>query len=238
MKKIQIIILIVAGILSFASAFTVSWMINKKKAAAVAQQLQQQQQEQQTQVNADADDPFGFSEPSKTNTINFASLGEDRIQMGMTERQLQHLIFDIRDKMKEYQSRQKALDTEAERIEISRAALQEDIERLNSLRDKLNVTLANIQQKEESLKKSLIEIQEIEKSNYQRLAATYDKMDSTQAGRIMISMAAGSQMEDSVKILYYMSERTVAKLLAEIATTKPELASVISLQLKHIKEVQ
>ncbi len=37
------------------------------------------------------------------------------------------------------------------------------------------------------------------------------------------------------KILYYMSERTAGKLLAEIATNQPELASTICMQLKGIQ---
>lgn len=52
----------------------------------------------------------------------------------------------------------------------------------------------------------------------------------------MISMAASNQLQDSVKILYYMNERMAGKILSEIATTQPELASLISMHLKRVKE--
>ena len=115
--------------------------------------------------------------------------------------------------------------------------MQEDIDRLNELQSKLNLTLAQIHQKEAALKDTLTEIDALEKNNFQRLASTYEKMDTTQAGRIMTTMATSNQLQDSVKILYYMNERMAGKLLAEIATKKPELASLICMQLKHVKEM-
>ena len=227
MKKKQIIILSLAGLLSFASTFTVSWVIKKKKAAAaVAQQAQ-------------TADPKRAASDAQSDFVDSMSLTAEATNpsgSGISERQLQHLIYDIRSKLKDHRDRQKALDTEAERIEISRLSMQEDIDRLNELQNKLNLTLAQIHQKEAALKNSLTEIGALEKNNFQRLASTYEKMDATQAGRIMTTMATSNQLQDSVKILYYMNERMAGKLLAEIATKKPELASLICMQLKHVNE--
>ena len=228
MKKKQFIILLLAGLLSFASTFTVSWVIKKKKAAAMA--AQQAQEIETQQVASNAQDNFFDS-------ASLIAQTENPNDVGISERQLQHLILDIRNKLKDHRDRQKALDSEAERIEISRQSMQEDIDRLNNLQNKLNLTLAEIHQKETALKDSLTEIDALEKDNFQRLASTYDKMDATKAGLIMTTMATSNQLQDSVKILYYMSERTAGKLLAEIATKQPELASVICMQLKHVKEM-
>ena len=228
MKKKQFIILLLAGLLSFASTFTVSWVIKKKKAAAMA--AQQAQEIETQQVASNAQDNFFDS-------ASLIAQTENPNDVGISERQLQHLILDIRNKLKDHRDRQKALDSEAERIEISRQSMQEDIDRLNNLQNKLDLTLAQIHQKEAALKDSLTEIDALEKDNFQRLASTYDKMDATKAGLIMTTMATSNQLQDSVKILYYMSERTAGKLLAEIATKQPELASVICMQLKHVKEM-
>ena len=96
----------------------------------------------------------------------------------------------------------------------------------------LNIRL----QKKKSLKESVLEIQTVEKNNFQRLAATYDKMDVTQASRILGTMASSAQAADAIKILYYMSERTSAKVLGEIGSTKPDLAVMINSKLKRIQE--
>ena len=228
MKKKQFIILLLAGLLSFASTFTVSWVIKKKKAAAMA--AQQAQEIETQQVASNAQDNFFDS-------ASLIAQTENPNDVGISERQLQHLILDIRNKLKDHRDRQKALDSEAERIDISLQSMQEDIDRLNNLQNKLDLTLAQIHQKEAALKDSLTEIDALEKDNFQRLASTYDKMDATKAGLIMTTMATSNQLQDSVKILYYMSERTAGKLLAEIATKQPELASVICMQLKHVKEM-
>ena len=69
--------------------------------------------------------------------------------------------------------------------------------------------------------------------NMQRIASTYDKMDAKQASKIIINMASNKQLDDAVKIIYLMSERTSADLLGEIAATKPDLASLLSAELKR-----
>ena len=77
------------------------------------------------------------------------------------------------------------------------------------------------------------------------IAATYDKMDPTSASKILTNMCAsraqddgfgGSSFDDTVKILHYMTERTKAKLLAELVTSEPKLAAVLCQRLKQIVE--
>jgi len=45
-------------------------------------------------------------------------------------------------------------------------------------------------------------------------------------------------MEDAVKILYYMGERTKAKLLSEMVNSEPKLAAVLCEKLKRIVETK
>lgn len=45
-------------------------------------------------------------------------------------------------------------------------------------------------------------------------------------------------MDDAVKILYYMSERTKAKVLAEVVTTQPQLAAILVQRLKQVTEAK
>jgi flagellar motility protein MotE (MotC chaperone) len=228
MAKRQIIILALAGFLSFVSVFTINWFYTSRKISAAAAAAAS---EESTQVARHQDTMF-----PGTGGIDFSASASQTRELGMKERQLQNLIEDIRVKVREYNSRQKELDAREQRIEITSQSLQEDIERLNELRNKLFQIQSDIEQKQAQLQQSIIEIQDIEQTNFKRLAATYEKMDAAQAGRIMVNMAASNQLQDSVKILYYMNERTAGKLLTEIATMKPELASVICMQLKHVKE--
>ncbi len=230
MKKIHIILVAAAGLLSFASSFGVSWVAKQKKAAAAAAAAVQP-----TQTVAPGTASAAATGDKPVNAL-FAESGEE--PLGLTERQLQNLIFDVREKITEYNTRQKTLDEEAARIDLARQGLKTDIEQLNTLREKLDLTLAALKEREEELKKSVLEIEALERSNFQRLAAAYEKMDTTQAGKIMVSMAAANQLQDVVKILYFMNDRNAGKLLGEIGATRPEVAGVLSNQLKRVKEEQ
>jgi flagellar motility protein MotE (MotC chaperone) len=225
MKKIQLFMMIGAGILSFALSFTVSRYLKKNQPV-----LPQEPATAQTPGPQDASDPQSLLTPR---ALQAAS--DDSMDLGLTEQQLQNLIQDIRDRMQEYRSKENQLTQEAERIQLAHQSLQEEIDQLNQLRNKLTVLTQNLDTKEQQLKNSLLQIETVEQANFQRLGATYDKMDTTQAGRILGSMASGPQSTDAIKILYYMSERT-AKVLGEIGSSQPELAAMISIKLKRVKE--
>lgn len=226
MKKMHIIIISAAGMLSFAAMFGTGSFLKKSRAAAAPP------------VQAEAAHPEAAKDETKSGSGILASLDSATLteEMGMSETQLKNLIFDIRQKMKEYEDKQKGLDQEKQQIEIARKTLQDEVEHLNQLREKLNLSLTALKDKEVSLQKSVLEIETVEKANLQRIAGTYDKMDPTQAGKILSTMAANNQMQDAVKIMYYMSDRIAGKVLGEIGNNSPDAAATISLQLKRIKE--
>lgn len=226
MKKIQIIILVGAGVASFAGTFTVTLLIKKMKPALPVASVIEQTEADNTLVG-----PAGIR-----STRASASAGTDVITRGMTEKQLQSLIYDIREKMKEYKSREKELDLQEERLGTARSSLQEDIDRLNELRVQLTTTVASLKQQETSLRNSMVEIGAVEKRNMQSIAGRYDKMDISQASKIMVNMVSNNQLEDAAKIIYYMSERTSGKLLGEIGNVKPEFAVILCTQLKRMSE--
>jgi len=225
MKKIHLLILIAAGLSCFALSFGISWHLKKKRLAIPPQSPAASSSESSSAIDA-------TSGPSYLQAAS-----TDEYTAGLSERQLQNLIEDIRERMREYQSKQKQLAQEEERIQLSRQTLQEEIDRLNELRVKLAALAQNLEEKQQQLQQSILQIEGIEQANFQRLAATYDKMDTTQAARILAAMAAGPQAADAVKILYYMSERTAAKVIGEIGAAQPETASMISLKLKQIQEI-
>ena len=229
MKKYQIIVMVALGAFSFAASFGLNWF--RKQKAADAAVLPQEPPASETTAGPSAQRAAMAPEIS-------ARYGPQDIdeQMGLTERQLQHLIYDVREKMNEYNRRERELAEEAARLELVRQSLQEDIEQLNELRETLDMKLAAINEKEEQIRNTLIAVEEVERVNLERLGATYDKMDAVQAGKIMVNMAANNQLQDVVKILYYMNERNAARVLGQIGSTRPEVASVLSLQLKRVQE--
>jgi flagellar motility protein MotE (MotC chaperone) len=226
MKKIQIIILAGTGVVSFAGAFAVTWFVKQSQPVLpeiVAEQVQE-------------DTGFTGQATGAGPTQAGFSTGSDGLGKNMTEKQLQSLIYDIREKMKEYKSRDSELDEQEERLKVARESLQQDVDQLNELRVQMAATLASLKQQEDNLKQRMVEITAAETANMKRIAGRYDKMDVSQAGKIIINMLSNNQLNDAAKIVYYMSDRTSGKLLGEIGNTKPQLAGVLCDQLKRIKE--
>jgi flagellar motility protein MotE (MotC chaperone) len=134
------------------------------------------------------------------------------------------------------------LSSTEERVKIAQSQLKKDIEEMTDLRTELASTVAALKQEHDKLLKTRIEIKESEQKNLASIAATYDKMNASGAAEIFTNMSKldteqSRGLTDVVKILYYMNDRTKAKVLAELVNTEPKLAAVLSQELKRIKGV-
>ena len=225
MKKIHIIILAAAGILSFAGAFGVTSFVKKNQSDVLGDMVDSQQ-----------DDTDMSDDPQATQTMSFPAGSQTPLKKRMQEDELRNLIVNVRETMEEHKYREKDIASQEERIQLARQALLDDIDRLSKLNDQFKMTIADLKNREESLKSTLNEISTVEKNNMIRIAATYDKMDVENSSTIIINMASTQQLDDAVKIIYLMSERMSAKLMGEISTTKPELACILTTELKKVKE--
>jgi flagellar motility protein MotE (MotC chaperone) len=181
-----------------------------------------------------------------------------------TDKQLNYLVYEVQEKMRQYDSKLASLETREHRLQMAADALKKDIENLNNLRIELATTVTALKEERDKLLASRVEIAKAEKANMVKIAATYDRMDSTSAGKILsnmcawfpprgvpsqtqggaaepalsLSKGAGGNMDDAVKILYYMTERTKAKVLAELVSSEPGLAAVLCEKLKQVVEKQ
>ncbi len=199
-----------------------------------------------------AGDESGPGQPqTRTNAMGTVAAASGPMTKAMTEQQLKNLVLDVREKMQDYNNRLLALGVRERRLQLTQGVLKKDIENLNTLRIELASTIANLKSEHDKLLKSRLEIDRAEKTNLVSIAATYDKMDVTGASKIMTNMCAAqdtsemqaieagnisSSFDDAVKILHYMTERTKAKLLAELATSEPSLAAALCKRLKQIVE--
>jgi len=168
----------------------------------------------------------------------------------LTEKQLKELVYEVRQKIQEYEKKLNGLEKRRYRLETTQQAMKEDIKRLNDLRVELATMVQRLKSERERLLSSIIEVRKTEKENLAALAAAYDRMDSSSAGKILTNMCIEHQekegkkiiggkntnMSDAVKILYYMGERTKANLLAELVKSEPQLTAVLCENLKRIKE--
>jgi hypothetical protein len=234
----KIIMVTTVGLISFAGAFALAWFTKPAPESL-------SDESNQSAVNAsDATVKPMLPQPE----AGKVSSVDSTLRKAMTEKRLKSLAFEIREKIEEYNNKIEAIELEAQRLKVARDALKKDIENLNNLQVELASTVASLKEQRAKLLKTRVDIDEAEKSNLVSIAATYDKMDATSAGKILTNMCKkqsqsvddgkeNSGFHDAVKILHYMTERTKAKVLAELVTSEPQLASLLCQRLKQISEI-
>jgi flagellar motility protein MotE (MotC chaperone) len=237
-SKKLIIITASAGLVSFAGAFALGWFTAPSRPGDPSEAIQPEI------VSAGAVPEMPRPAPGMTGVVGVAS---DIERKGMTERQLRNLVFEVREKVQEYDDKLQNLALREQRLQRTQDTLKEDIQNLKNLQIELATTVADIKSERDKLLKTKLEVAQTEKNNLVLIAATYDKMDSSSASKILVTMCTSQTQpgkidsqsrgfDEAVKILYYMTERTTAKLLAEVTTAEPRLAAFLTQRLKQIVE--
>lgn len=233
-----IIMIAAAGLVSFAGAFVFALVT---KAAPQSRGHEEPELNQLSSARQGAE--LKLPQPAAT-AREAAAGGDKRMKRAMTEEQLKGLVYEVREKMREYNDKLQGLEAHEQRLQIVQNMIKEDVEELNKLRVELASTVAGLKSERDKLLKSRVEIAGAEKNNLVKIAATYDKMDAASAGKILTNISdsadeTGSKegnLNDAVKILYYMSERARAKLLAELAGSDPKFAWLLCQRLKQVVE--
>lgn len=238
MSKKLIIITASAGLVSFAGAFAMGWFTAPSPSGDPGEPIQPEI----VSVGAVPEIPRPVAV-----TAGIIGVASDSERKAMTEKQLKNLVFEVREKVQEYADKLQSLTVREQRLQRTQDTLKEDIQNLDNLRIELATIVADIKSERDKLLKTKLEVAQTEKGNLVLLAATYDKMDASSASKILVSMCSSQTQpgkidsqsrgfDEAVKILYYMTERTTAKLLAELTTGEPRLAAILTQRLKQIVE--
>jgi hypothetical protein len=234
----KVIIMAAAGLVSFAGMFVAGWLTGPRatlgsdgpaQTAAAGQAI-----------------PLAQTSPAILAPTTATAAEDGTGARTLTEQQLKELIFEVREKIQEYNRKLLSLEKEKERMQTAQLTLKKDIDTLNNLRVDLAASVAGLKTERDALLKARTEIEQVEKTNLMAIASAYDKMDAARAGDILKSMVVGqtasgmaaksANADDAVKILHFMQERTKAKVLAELAGTEPALAAALSQRLKQVVE--
>ena len=150
------------------------------------------------------------------------------------EQQPQELVQEMRLKSSEYRTKLRKLKDREKRLEIAQGLLTREAEDLENLRLKLVAQLPRLKEAKAELIQTRIRIDRAEAGNLERLAKTYEKMEAAAGSEILAKMVSHEQEEDAVKILYFMSDRSAAKLLA--ALTDKDLAARLCEKMKKVEK--
>ena len=227
MNKKLIIIASAGGLVSFAAMFILAWLTKPSAKSPSTEVVQTTLATEETILRL----------PQVT-TASTAGTIDSKMKRAMMEKQLKSLVYEVREKIQEYDSKLEGFKLREQRLQVVSDTLKKDTEQLDNLRIELASTVASLKTERDKLLKSRVEIAKKEKSNLESIAATYDKMESASAGKILTNMSQdpNNPADDAVKILHYMSERTKAKILASIAETEPTTSAHFCEKLKQIVE--
>jgi flagellar motility protein MotE (MotC chaperone) len=156
------------------------------------------------------------------------------VTIGMKERELDRLARELRLKIGVYNGKQRELEKQQKRIHVAEELLAQHAKELEALRMQLVAPLTRLREAKADLESTRVLVAKEEKANLKHTAAIYEKMDTAIGGEILTSMCKNSQEDDVVKILFYMSERAAAKLLAEIPDK--DIAAELCQKLKKVQE--
>ena len=214
--KKRIIILAVLGALSFAASYLVSGWLSGGKAEPGPQLTADQAQQGLLEIG---------EVPTPTSV--------QPVTISMKERELDRLAKELRLKIGAYNAKQRELEKQQKRIHLAEELLANQAKELETLRMQLVAPLTRLREAKADLENSRVLIAEIEKNNLKHIATIMDK-DTTSASEILSGMYKNKQEDDVVKILFYMSERTAAKALAEMPDK--DIAAGLCQKLKKIQE--
>jgi len=218
----QAMIIAMVCVVCFGASFTIAW---------ISRPVPQATHAAEDAKPVEPNDPFEAA--MNAGSVNPEDPG---LSKTLTEKQLKILVQNLRGKIEEYETKTADLAAREQQLQISRQAFAADVNELNQLRVDLVSSAAEIKRQKKELDDYQLMINNDEAVNLKRTAVIYDKMDSASSSKIMINMCKNNQVNDAVKLINYMTERTAAKVLGEIATAEPQIAADICQGLKRLKE--
>jgi len=154
-----------------------------------------------------------------------------RARSSARQEQLSELVKDLELRINEYKRKAERLEQRERRVALAEGNLKRRAGELETLRTELIGPLTRLKDAMAQLDSARVNVAKEERTQLMRIAASYERMDATKGSGILASMYLNGQKNDVAKILYYMSERGSAKLLAEIDQEDPLTKQLISAEL-------
>jgi len=214
--KVAILMLMGLGAATFGASYGVSLWLGASTGAAAADIAQEVVVPDGEKTDADADADA---------EVATAHLGE---------KHLMALVRQVRAKLDDCRQREKDLEAHQRRLQVARDDLRKEAQHMETLRARLAAAASKLKETRAALEKTRLDVSSDEQRNLRHTAEIYDTMDAEAAADIVTSMCGNEQEDDAAKILHFMKERSVAKLLAAIDDRN--LVANLCQKLKRIRE--
>jgi len=156
------------------------------------------------------------------------------VKLSLQERDLDELVRNLRQRIADCRAQAQQLSEREKQISIVQDQLNRQAQELEDLRVKAAAALVALRQEKEAMEAEKVKITAEGRVNLKKTAAIYEKMDAIAGGKILADMCLESNEDSVVRILYYMSDRSAAKVIEALEDKK--LAARLCDKIKHIHE--
>jgi len=236
-KKLMIILLPLAALVTFGGAFGVAWLTQPAPVEDTAASGTPTQPQNMAMVPPSGAAPALAATQSQT------------MQRMMSDQQLRDLVREVKDRIQDYETKIRGLEARERRLAMSQKDLQTDIDKLNSLRVDVASAVAELKKQRDTLEQSRIRIEESEVLNLTSVSKTLEGMDADSAGQLVVNICHNAPTDPgvateevgehyAVKLLHLMEAKKRAKLFVALVSLEPDLAGQLSMKLKRILEAK
>lgn len=156
------------------------------------------------------------------------------VAVALQQRELDELVREVRSRLSACTQREQRLEERERRLQMVQGLLKKEAQELETLRLQLVTPLTQAKEAQARLRSLQVSISQQEKANLKKTAAVYDKMDASEAAKILEGMVTNRQEDDAARLLHFMNERSAAKVLASLGDKA--LAARLTDRLKRIQE--
>jgi len=157
------------------------------------------------------------------------------MQLNPQAQELDELVRSLRQRIADCRAQAQQLNEREKQIRIVQDQLTRQAEELEDLRVKAAGALAALREQKAALEAERVKIAAEDMANLKKTAAIYAKMDSAAGGQILADMCRQNNEEAVVRILYYMDERSAAKIIESLEDKS--LAARLCDKIKRVREV-
>ncbi|MBN1556146.1 MAG: hypothetical protein JXA11_15505 [Phycisphaerae bacterium] len=140
--------------------------------------------------------------------------------MSPKEQQLDDLIREVRAKLKELERRERRLVEREKRLSTASDQLKAQIKNLNDLKVELASAIGPLRAERQKMKqyRALITSQEV--ANVEAAAKMWEKMEPSNAARLLVEMWQTRQEQAATKIFRVLSDKAKAAIMDELNGAK------------------
>jgi DNA repair exonuclease SbcCD ATPase subunit len=156
-------------------------------------------------------------------------------QMTPKERQLDELIREVRAKIKDLERRERRLNEREKRLATASDQLKSQIKKLTDLKVELATAIGPLRAARQDIRRYRVLITSQEVANIAAAAKMWEKMEPSNAARLMVEMWQTKQGPAATKIFHMLSDKSKAAVMDELKGERlgPE---IIRQQLLVIRE--